>query len=1118
MPNNNVGGQSLGAGPITIVDFATVENIGATALTITDVAVSEGFGQYEPTGLPAMPKVLQPGDTFTFDLNFDPSAIGLQRGIIQISSDDPETPNLNLSAIGVGLADVGTALDYGNDFVAVETPFVPGSPVLRVISDDGGNWQFFLPNDEPFHSVICDPVSGLCAHNYDVSAASGQPTVIHAPEFLPPVSVDTDGDGLTDDWEFAVGTRADESDTDGDGLSDFVEVILLGTDPFGGLAFPTGIIATLDLVGEAKEVVVEQVTDNGTSQIAYVATGSDGMSLIDTSQFDDPILLSRIALAGDNRDVAVDTSLGIAAVTGGTSGLHLVNVANTMSPALIQTVALPPLGAARVEVFEGVAYVASGGNLISVDLLTGEIIQTLVLGGTLSDVVREGTMLYTMDTGRILRAVDISDFDMLQRGSLNMTHAGGRLFAGNDIVYATAQSFFRGGFSTADVSDPDNITEISPSDVPNTQQSPRTAIAANGSGLAVLVGFVGATEMADLMNVIDPAETNVFQTRFELPERPNSVFIASGIAFIADGTAGLQVVNYLGFDNQGVPPVVTLSSAIPDLDPGTAGVQITEGASVPIKIEVTDAPFQVRSVDLIVNGEIVGTDVSFPFDLFAIAVSEGSTVEVRARATDTGGNSALSNILTFELVPDTFAPTITRLTPGDGQEWAEGLSAVQVRFNEAIDAATVNAANFQLKDSVGAVIAPLVVALGNRDRAVLLTYPPQPPGSYSVVIDAALVTDRAGNALGVADIVSQFTLVEATVFWVGSSGNWDDPTHWNRNTGTGVLPGPTDKVFIGSVVGNITVTHRSGTNSVKSINSHENFVMTGGSLALAEASKFKDLTLSCCTLSGSGDITVRDTMTWTGGTLSGSGAINIPATGVLNITGTGDDTRLLTLLESVSRLIDRYCNRHFYALNATRKFDGEGIVGLLVPDLISIDTNGLKTDDNKDRTFETAWAATDYLLLPSNADPASSGNPGSRPYTSIEVDVDAGTKGAFPVGRETVQVAGQWGWWRHLKTAAETANTIADATTTSVEVSSRTDVEAGHTILIDSEQMFVESYSTNVLTVVRGVNGTTAASHDNAKAIDMVQTYSVEQGLTPRKQPLEEIFAEEVILAEESLG
>jgi hypothetical protein len=33
----------------------------------------------------------------------------------------------------------------------------------------------------------------------------------------------------------------------------------------------------------------------------------------------------------------------------------------------------------------------------------------------------------------------------------------------------------------------------------------------------------------------------------------------------------------------------------------------------------------------------------------------------------------------------------------------------------------------------------------------------------------------------------------------------------------------------------------------------------------------------------------------------------------------------------------------------------------------------------------------------------------------------------------------------------------------------------------------------------------------------MVQTFSVEQGLTERKQPWEEIFAEEVLLSEEKL-
>lgn len=213
----------------------------------------------------------------------------------------------------------------------------------------------------------------------------------------------------------------------------------------------------------------------------------------------------------------------------------------------------------------------------------------------------------------------------------------------------------------------------------------------------------------------------------------------------------------------------------------------------------------------------------------------------------------------------------------------------------------------------------------------------------------------------------------------------------------------------------------------------------------------------------------------------------LKSSGVLNITGTSDDTRLRTLTEAVSRMIDRYCNRHFYVLNGTKSFDGGGTLTLLIPDLISIDAGGLRTDDNKDRSFETTWATSDYRLMPSNAAAADAADPSSRPYTRISVDVDAGSKSEFPQGLETVQIAGKWGWWLHLLRATETANAVADSTTTSVTVSSRADVEVGHSIIIDSEQMFVQNYSGNVLTVLRGVNGTLAASHTVSSAIDIFE-------------------------------
>lgn len=56
-------------------------------------------------------------------------------------------------------------------------------------------------------------------------------------ETLPSSNIDTDGDGLTDAQELALGTNPNNSDTDGDGISDFDES-QLGTNPTSPMTFP----------------------------------------------------------------------------------------------------------------------------------------------------------------------------------------------------------------------------------------------------------------------------------------------------------------------------------------------------------------------------------------------------------------------------------------------------------------------------------------------------------------------------------------------------------------------------------------------------------------------------------------------------------------------------------------------------------------------------------------------------------------------------------------------------------------------------------------------------------------------------------------------------------------
>jgi len=201
---------------------------------------------------------------------------------------------------------------------------------------------------------------------------------------------------------------------------------------------------------------------------------------------------------------------------------------------------------------------------------------------------------------------------------------------------------------------------------------------------------------------------------------------------------------------------------------------------------------------------------------------------------------------------------------------------------------------------------------------------------------------------------------------------------------------------------------------------------------------------------------------------------------VLNLTGNAFDSRLLALLEDVSRWIDTHCNRHFYVLTASRRFDGTGGTQLRIPDLVSLTT--LSSDEDQDRVFETTWSSSDYLLYPLNAEPQQ---PWGRPYSRLLVDVAAGSRAAFPSGPSTVEIAGRWGFREETQDSGADINEGAtfSASDTLLTVTDGTRFAAGQTVLIDTEQLYITAISGNDLTLSRGVNGTAAATHVNGADI-----------------------------------
>lgn len=122
----------------------------------------------------------------------------------------------------------------------------------------------------------------------------------------------------------------------------------------------------------------------------------------------------------------------------------------------------------------------------------------------------------------------------------------------------------------------------------------------------------------------------------------------------------------------------------------------------------------------------------------------------------------------------------------------------------------------------------------------------------------------------------------------------------------------------------------------------------------------------------------------------------------LRLTDNVDDALLEQAIEGSSRRIDGYCGRFFYQKTATISLFAYDPWNQPVSDLVSITT--LKTDDNADGTYETTWAATDYLLEPTNATLQT------RPYQRIVASAGR----TFPLttmpSLPLVQINGVWGW------------------------------------------------------------------------------------------------------------
>ena len=200
-----------------------------------------------------------------------------------------------------------------------------------------------------------------------------------------------------------------------------------------------------------------------------------------------------------------------------------------------------------------------------------------------------------------------------------------------------------------------------------------------------------------------------------------------------------------------------------------------------------------------------------------------------------------------------------------------------------------------------------------------------------------------------------------------------------------------------------------------------------------------------------------------------------------NPAGGGADRALLSLLLAASEAVDRHCNRHFYALTATRWFDGPGEAALPLPDVISV--SSLRSDDDGSGLYRTAWSASEYGLLPLNASPEEHWG---RPYNALRVRGN-GPRQRFERGHARYEVGGRWGFGERLEYSGSRLRSSVSAGASLLEVTSGADFAVGQTIAAGAERMLVRAISGNRLTVTRRLNGTLGEAHNFHAGLSIVR-------------------------------
>lgn len=692
-----------------------------------------------------------------------------------------------------------TNLDTGDEqrftLRSGETPLQPTSP--------GANYLM----------QIYDPVSGFSGGSTFVAPrpfAIDSRTSLSALPTVKPILQGTPSEpigagGLTQEQAHIVGADFGTIDSllPGTNITDRQALISgLGSSP--GSVNLNGVTGLLALDGTSEAVAIGGTSANGADLRAYVATGDVGLAIVNVAESTLPVLLGQIDLPGFAEDVAVVERLDLVAVALGDGGLAVVDVRDPLRPTVDAVYA--DLTVTQVIAVDDRLIIAQNGRVSLVDAASGVVLTSLGVGigpdQQFEALAFEDGQIYALGDNGTLHVVSLENGTLDNRSVIDLTAElldlpnspqiatqDGILWIGS--VGDGAGGSVRGGMVTIDATNPDTLVLVGDINTSNTASDfagNSVAVTGSGFGVASHLRFDTGTTSESRLTVFDardPSDNENQITEYRFAGQTKDIAIAAGEAFVATGTEGLQIVRFLGIDTQGVAPDITVSTLPEDVDDAVGGRQVFQGQTIRFDVD-TDDDLQVRSVEVLINGNVILSTVNYPWDLTVtlptIADLGTDQLAVQFRATDTGGNATITDAVALQMVADVTPFEILSISPDDGAALLPGaVRSVTVTFSKSVEGDTVNADTFVLAGPSGP-IAPASISVRESGTQVQLTYPATAFGSgaYALTIDADQITDRAGTPLDAADITSDFSIQTVSgQTWISvTDGTWNDPLNW----------------------------------------------------------------------------------------------------------------------------------------------------------------------------------------------------------------------------------------------------------------------------------------------------------------------------------------------------